>query len=74
MHGLGLYIFAGEDLPEGNEITKEEKDSAIKLAKKIKDTELYNDIVDGLNGGRVDSNNYGSIITYIEKIIAKESK
>jgi len=74
LHGLGLYIFAGEDLPEGNEITKEEKDSAIKLAKKIKDTELYNDIVDGLNGGRVDSNNYGSVITYIEKIIAKESK
>ena len=31
------------------------------------------EMVDGLNGGKVDSNNYGSVITYIEKIIAKES-
>ena len=74
LHGLGLYIFAGEDLPEGNEVTKTEKDAAIKLASKIKDKGVRKEIVDGLNDGKVDSNNYGSVIRYIEKIIAKESE
>ena len=74
LHGLGLYIFAGEDLPEGDEVTKTEKDAAIKLASKIKDKGVRKEIVDGLNDGKVDSNNYGSVIRYIEKIIAKESE
>lgn len=74
LHGLGLYIFAGEDLPEGSEITKAETDGAIKLASKIKDKDVKKEMIDGLNGGKVDSNNYGSVITYIEKIIAKESE
>ena len=74
LHGLGLYIFAGEDLPEGSEITKAETDGAIKLASKIKDKVVMKEMIDGLNGGKVDSNNYGSVITYIEKIIAKESE
>ena len=74
LHGLGLYIFAGEDLPEGDELTKAEKDAAIKLAKNIKDTELYNDIVGGFNNGKVDSNNYGSVMKYIEKTINKQKE
>jgi hypothetical protein len=74
LHGLGLYIFAGEDLPEGDEVTKTEKDAAIKLASKIKDKGVRKEIVDGLNDGKVDSNNYGSVIRYIEKIIAKENE
>ena len=74
LHGLGLYIFAGEDLPEGSEITKAETDGAIKLASKIKEKDVKKEMIDGLNGGKVDSNNYGSVITYIEKIIAKESE
>ena len=36
LHGLGLYLFAGEDLPEADELTKTQADTIIKLAEKIK--------------------------------------
>jgi hypothetical protein len=42
-HGLGLYIYAGEDLPEGDKEAIEKKDAESKDSKKFKVDELLLD-------------------------------
>ena len=35
LHGLGLYIFAGEDLPEPDALTPKEEEELLALAKPL---------------------------------------
>tara|TARA_R100000808_G_scaffold22392_1_gene48699 strand:+ start:3456 stop:4082 length:627 start_codon:yes stop_codon:yes gene_type:complete len=73
LHGLGLYIFAGEDLPEPDELTQSEIDEITKLVKGVTDKEMGDDILKAVANGQVNSNNYKASIQHINKII-KEQK
>ena len=40
MHGLGLYIYAGEDLPEPEPVQESEADKAARMKKEARESEL----------------------------------
>lgn len=87
MFGLGLYIYAGEDLPEAPEVPKVTKEQANEIVAKIKEAASYMDRDDAdvmlgrkvvgdnaSNGSRVtdiDKINYDKTINFLNSIIAK---
>ena len=87
LHGLGLYIYAGEDLPEAPEVPKITKMQADEIVAKIKEAASYMDRDDAdvmlgrkvvgdnaSNGSRVtdiDKINYDKTINFLNSIIAK---
>ena len=72
LHGLGLYIFAGEDLPEADPLSKEKAYELNEYASKIKDEDMRNGIYDALNQGKINANNYDKCMDNIQKIINEE--
>ena len=58
LHGLGLYLYRGEDLPDADGLTKEQNDELASILSKIKDDELINDINNKVAGGKINSRNY----------------
>ena len=78
LHGLGLYIFAGEDLPEPDALTGKEVDNILDLAKGIKDKKMRKGIEDAVHKGSVNAGNYEISVNHVLKITKeqddKESK
>ena len=78
LHGLGLYIFAGEDLPEPDALTGKEVDNILDLAKGIKDKKMRKGIEDAVHNGSVNAGNYEISVNHVLKITKeqddKESK
>ena len=72
LHGLGLYLFAGEDLPEADELTKKQIDTIIELAEKLEDKEQQQGIGDAVYGKQINSNNYESSIRKINTMIKEQ--
>ena len=72
LHGLGLYIFAGEDLPEADPLSKEKAYELNESASKIKDEDMRNGIYDALNQVKINANNYDKCMENIQKIINEE--
>ena len=72
LHGLGLYIFAGEDLPEADPLSKEKAYELNESASKIKDEEMRNGVYEALNQGKINANNYDKCMENIQKIINEE--
>ena len=73
LHGLGLYIFAGEDLPEFDPINDKQAYELNELASKIKDEKLRNGAYEVINQGKVNSHNFDSVKEHCEKIIEEET-
>ena len=68
LHGLGLYIFRGEDLPESDPLSEKQLDTMDSYLRQIDDdafTELVN--------SRIDSNsiNQGNFSTAVAKLESK---
>ena len=57
LHGLGLYIFAGEDLPEAKMLTPKEIDNLLDLAKDLEES-FVKSLKTNIENGRINSNNY----------------
>ena len=57
LHGLGLYIFAGEDLPEPDMLTPKEIDNILDLAKDLEES-FVKSLKTNIENGRINSNNY----------------
>ena len=74
LHGLGLYIFAGEDLPEPDALTSGEIENMVNLAKGITDKEVRKGVSDALDGGQVNGNNYEASMKHIKNIIKDQEK
>jgi hypothetical protein len=68
LHGLGLYIFAGEDLPEPNALTPDEETKLYSLAKSI-GVELVRDLKDKVSKMEINANNYEACIEKVEQMI-----
>jgi hypothetical protein len=72
LHGLGLYIFAGEDLPESDPISNQQAYELSELASKIKDPKLQKGACDVINQRKVNSANFDMVKEHCEKIIKEE--
>ena len=73
LHGLGLYIFAGEDLPEPDALTQTQIDDMKAKAENIADKKVMQGVTDAIASGQVNSGNYDMSMKHIDKII-KEQK
>ncbi len=74
LHGLGLYIFAGEDLPEADPLTDAQAYELNELASKIQDEETRNTIYEAINEKQIDAGNFEACKERCNKIIKKEKK
>ena len=69
LHGLGLYIFAGEDLPEADPLTEAQAYELNELASKIQDEDTRNTIYEAINEKQIDSGNFEACKERCNKII-----
>ena len=74
LHGLGLYIFAGEDLPEPDALSQTQIDEMKARAEKIKDKKVKQGVSDAITGGQVNSNNYDASMKHINNIIKEQDE
>ena len=74
LHGLGLYIFAGEDLPEADPLTSAQAYELNELAQGIEDKKLLKEVTDSINSNKVNRGNYEKVKTYIGTIITKQEE
>ena len=74
LHGLGLYIFAGEDLPEADALDSKQAYELNELASKIIDEGLRNGVYDAINQGKIDSSNFSKCVEQCNKIIEEEKE
>ena len=68
LHGLGLYIFAGEDLPEPDALTPAEEENLYDFAKPL-GKKFVNDLKDKVQNMELHTNNYEAVINKIQKMI-----
>ena len=68
LHGLGLYIFAGEDLPEPNALTPAEEDNLYDFAKPL-GKKFVDDLKIKVKNMELHVNNYEAVIKRIEDMI-----
>ena len=73
LHGLGLYIFAGEDLPEPDALTPDEEAKLYGLAKSFSD-ELVNDLKAKVSKMEINANNYEACMEKVEQMIKNKTK
>jgi len=73
LHGLGLYIFAGEDLPEPDKLTDKQRNVLQDLASKCGDKDVESDIWKAVDNGTIHRGNYSQCVEKLENMI-KEQK
>ena len=74
LHGLGLYIFAGEDLPEADPIDTKQAEELNSLADKIQDKKLREGVYNAVSQGKVDKSNFEACKEQCNKIIKEEKE
>ena len=68
LHGLGLYIYAGEDLPEPDALTPKEEENLYDFAKPL-GKELIKDLKSKVASMNINANNYEACMEKIENMI-----
>jgi NaMN:DMB phosphoribosyltransferase len=67
LHGLGLYIFAGEDLPDVS-LSEEEKNSILELATKVGKEEKER-VENALGSGNLNKGNYSKALSSLKGLL-----
>jgi hypothetical protein len=70
LHGLGLYIFAGEDLPD-NSLSEKEVGDLMRLAESAGEADR---VKKALESGNISKSNYATAISSLDKMINKNNK
>ena len=73
LHGLGLYIFAGEDLPEPDALTPAEADNLYDFATPL-GKKFVNDLKDKVFKMEIHVNNYEAVMEKIQNMIKEKGK
>ena len=68
--GLGLVLFAGEDLPDN--ITEKQEKEFIKLANQVKDEEAKKAMLKAIESGKVNESNYAKSLEHCKTIIKNQ--
>ena len=71
LHGLGLYIYAGEDLPEPDALTPDEAKKLYELAKPL-GKKFVDDLKNKANNMELHVSNYEAVIEKIENMIKEK--
>ena len=71
LHGLGLYIFAGEDLPEPDALTPEEEKNLYDLAKPL-GKKFVDDLKKKASSMDLNAHNYEAVIEKIQNMIKEK--
>ena len=75
LHGLGLYIFAGEDLPEPDALNSKQRGELLAVVKKLNNKSLENDILLKMDNLQINVRNYEASIEKLNEMNKnKESK
>lgn len=67
LHGLGLYIFAGEDLPDVS-LTEEDKNNILELAMTVGEDERAR-VETALNSNKINKGNYSRAFSSLEALL-----
>tara|TARA_Y100001963_G_C6521050_1_gene326582 strand:- start:13 stop:567 length:555 start_codon:yes stop_codon:yes gene_type:complete len=70
LHGLGLVLFAGEDLPDV--ITEEQEKEITKLAEKIENEAERDVILKAIENGNVNESNYEKSLEHCKTLIKNQ--
>tara|TARA_A100001515_G_scaffold53291_1_gene42211 strand:+ start:1013 stop:1561 length:549 start_codon:yes stop_codon:yes gene_type:complete len=70
LHGLGLVLFAGEDLPD--DITDKQKKEITKFANQVKDEAIKQSMLDAIKNGKVNESNYAKSLEHCKSIIKNQ--
>ena len=73
LHGLGLYIFAGEDLPEPDALNPDEENKLFELAKPL-GKKFVDDLKFKSKKMELHINNYEAVIEKIQNMIKEKGK
>ena len=73
MHGLGLYIFAGEDLPEPDALTPAEEDNLYDLAKPL-GKKFVDDLKIKAKSMDLNAHNYEAVIEKVQNMIKEKGE
>ena len=71
LHGLGLYIFAGEDLPEPDALTPAEADNLYDLAKPL-GKKFVDDLRNKATSMELNTHNYEAVIEKVQNMIKEK--
>jgi len=74
LHGLGLYIFAGEDLPEPDALNSEQRAKILAVVKKLKDKSLESDILSKMNNLQINVRNLDECIDKLNNMITDKGE
>ena len=69
LHGLGLYIFAGEDLPEPDALNSKQRGELLGVVKKLKNKSLESDILRKMDNLQINVRNYEASIEKLNEMI-----
>tara|TARA_Y100000361_G_scaffold35225_2_gene29661 strand:+ start:2880 stop:3440 length:561 start_codon:yes stop_codon:yes gene_type:complete len=73
LHGLGLYIFAGEDVPQVKRLSDEQcKELDLHLAE-LKDIKTKNDILKKVEQNVINDTNFKGAIAKIKRLVSEQS-
>ena len=68
LHGLGLYIYAGEDLPQApDKLNKEQYESIFGLLKIIDDKELEAKVIEQIGDETINDSNYKAAFNKLKR-------
>ena len=73
LHGLGLYIFAGEDLPEPDALTPKEEENLYDLAKPL-GKKFVDDLKSKAKSMDLNAHNYEAVIEKIQNMIKEKGE
>tara|TARA_R100000656_G_scaffold15972_1_gene15272 strand:+ start:689 stop:1288 length:600 start_codon:yes stop_codon:yes gene_type:complete len=73
LHGLGLYIYAGEDLPTDDPLTSDEINEITKLAKNVGKAKS-NGIQQMISDGSINRTNYAASVAKLERLQSEKEK
>ena len=68
LHGLGLYIFAGEDLPEPDALTPKEEENLYDFAKPL-GKKFVDDLKVKVSNVEINTNNYENCMNKIDEML-----
>ena len=71
LHGLGLYIFAGEDLPEPDALNSKQRAEILAIVKKVGNKAMENDIVLKMNNLQINNSNFDACKVKINEMISE---
>jgi len=72
LHGLGIYIYAGEDLPVDDPITNAEIKEMLHLADATGDDSKVKSIADMIDSGQINRSNYAASKAKLERLVKEK--